>query len=72
MSGSLDAQILQYDAQGATRDAIFRLLQARPNRVSPVLGFFRDNHRLPPSPQKSWKLNGKGITDQNLSSVRNP
>jgi hypothetical protein len=70
MSDSLDAQILQHQTQGATPDAICHPLHVDPNRVSRVLGFFRDNHHLSPSLQK--KLNGKGITDQNVSSVRNP
>jgi hypothetical protein len=44
MSDSLDAQILQHHTQGATRDAICSRLHVGPNRVSRVLGFFRDNH----------------------------
>jgi hypothetical protein len=52
MSDCLDAQILQHNTQGATRDAICRLLHVGPNRVSRVFGFFRNNHHLPPSPQK--------------------
>jgi hypothetical protein len=51
MVDSLDAQILQHHTEGFTRDAICRLLHVGSNRVSRVLGFFRDNHYLPPSPQ---------------------
>jgi hypothetical protein len=74
MSDSLDPQILQQHTQGATSDAIYRLPHVVLNRVSRALGFFRDDHHLPPSSQKGRpkKLNGKGVTDQNLSSVRNP
>jgi hypothetical protein len=71
MSDSLEAHIFPHYTQGATSDAIYRRLHVGPNRVSRVLGFFRDNHHLPPSPQKSWKLNVKAITDHNLSSIRN-
>jgi hypothetical protein len=48
MPDSFDAQILQRHTQGATRNAICRLLHGGPNRVSRVLGFFRDNHHFPP------------------------
>jgi hypothetical protein len=51
MSDSLDAQILQRTTQGATRNAICRLLYVGPNRVSHMLGFFRDNYHLQPLPQ---------------------
>jgi transposase len=47
----LDTQILQHHTQGATRDAICRLLHVGPNGVSRVFGFFRGIHRLPPSPE---------------------
>jgi transposase len=63
MSGFLDAQILQRHTQGATRDAICRLLHVGPNRVSRVLDFFRDNHHLPPSPQNGRP---KKVTDEIL------
>jgi hypothetical protein len=58
MSDSSDAQILQHYTQGATRDAICQILHVGPDRISRVLGFFRDNHHLQPSPQK--RLNKKG------------
>jgi hypothetical protein len=45
MSDCLDTQTLQYHTEGATRDAICRLLHVGPNRVSRVLGFFRDEQR---------------------------
>jgi hypothetical protein len=48
MSDSVDAQILEYHNQGATRDMIFSRLQVGPNRVSSVLNFFRDHHQFPP------------------------
>jgi transposase len=45
---TLDAHILEYHDQGATRDMICSLLQVGPNRVSRVLNFFRDRYQLPP------------------------
>jgi hypothetical protein len=66
MSDSLDAHIFQHHIQGATRDAICRLLHVGPNRVSRVPGFFHDNHHLPPSPQKG---RSKKVTDEILDYI---
>jgi transposase len=66
MSDSLDAQILRHHTQGDTRNAICRLLHVGPNRVSHVLGFFCDNHHVPPSPQKGRP---KKITDEILDYI---
>jgi hypothetical protein len=66
MSDSLDAQILQHYTQHATCHAICSLLHVGPNRVSRVLGFFRDNHHLPPSPQKGRP---KQVTDDILDYI---
>jgi hypothetical protein len=66
MSDSLDAQILEYHTEGATRGAICRLLHVGPKCVSRVLVLFRDNHHLPPSPlfdsgvmEIEWKMDNR-------------
>jgi hypothetical protein len=68
MSDSLNAQILQPHTQGATRDAICRLLHVGPNRVFRVLCFFGDNHHLPPSPQIEWKRDNRSKSLQRPKS----
>jgi hypothetical protein len=63
MSGSVDAQILEYHNQGATRDMICSLLHVRPNRVSRILNFFRDHHQLSPRVGKGPKKVTRNILD---------
>jgi hypothetical protein len=47
MSDSVDAQILEYHNQGATRDLISSLFHVGPDRASRILNFFREHHELP-------------------------
>jgi hypothetical protein len=68
MSDSLDAKILQHHIQGATRDAISRLLHVGPNRVSRLLDLFRDNHHLSASPQIEWTRDNRSKSPQRPKS----
>jgi hypothetical protein len=52
MKAAVDAQIVQFEAQGSCCDEICAHLLAGPNRISRVLCFFRDNNTLPCIPPR--------------------
>jgi hypothetical protein len=74
MSDSVDAHILEYHNQGATRDMICSLLHIGPNRVSRVLNFFWDHHQLPPRVGKGRpKKVARDILDFiNIRTIQSP